>query len=541
MYSPLQKALAISALSALCLSPSGLFAADNGPAKSKKKPAAAATAVSAEDVRQLKEMLQQQQQQINEMRQQMTQRDQQLQQTKQQLSDAQRTAVEAQQHAQAAEAAVNESKPSAEAIKTVQDDVNSVKNTLAETINTTLEEQKKTSALASTLGRFRWSGDVRVRFEDFFRDNTQDRYRTRVRARFGFESSLSDDFVAGAFLATGSLNDPTSTNETFTNFFERKTIGLDRAYVTYAPKAHKWLALTGGKFAPTWQKTNQVFDPDLNPEGFSEKLSFNVNNPFLKNVSFIGLQLDVNEASSSNDAFVYGGQAQAKLQLGKFWTMTPSYTILNFRNENQLLSIGSTSTAITGTYTSGTSTYGYFAPNGLTNCVRAATTAAPNAARTFCSKFLVSEIILNNQIKTGLPKLPFNLLAEYGQNLNAEPSTVDGRKHDKLYFMEASLGQSKAKGDAQFGYSFARTEQDAVLASFAESDQRFPTNVAQHRIFGNYRVRNNVTLGYTQWIGRTLNSRLFGSTNSGASTSPFAAGTTEHLLKRGQLDVVFTF
>ena len=116
--------------------------------------------------------------------------------------------------------------------------------------------------------------------------------------------------------------------------------------------------------------------------------------------------------------------------------------------------------------------------------------------------------------------------------------------HDKMYFVEASLGQSKVKGDYQFGYSFGRTDQDALLASFAESDQRWPTNMLQHRIFGGVRLRNNVNFSYTQWIGRTLNTRLpIAANGGGVALPPGFAGTglTEPWLKRGQLDLVFTF
>ena len=123
------------------------------------------------------------------------------------------------------------------------------------------------------MGRFRFNGDIRVRGEGFYQDTPGffDRNRARVRVRFGFDGKLSDDFVAGLSIATGTLGDPTSTNSTLTNFFDKHTIGLDRGYITYNPLAHKWLSLTGGKFAYTWQRTSVTFDPDLNPEGFQRE------------------------------------------------------------------------------------------------------------------------------------------------------------------------------------------------------------------------------------------------------------------------------
>jgi hypothetical protein len=558
-----QKAVALLALSGMCLAqaaPSTTTTTTTKTTTHKKTATRSAAKAPVSDatrdsLNEIKALLQQQQQQINDLKQQMTQRDAQLQQTQQQLQQAQSAVAEAQTKAASAEESANKVQPS---IAAVQADVDSVKSTLGETTNTTLDEQKKTGELRSTLNRFRWSGDMRVRYENFFRSGLADRHRARIRARFGFESNLSEDFIAGAFMATGNLADSTSTNESLTNAFEKKTIGLDRGYITYAPKAHKWLALTGGKFAPNFQKTNQIFDPDLNPEGFTEKFSFDFPKySVVKDVSLIGLQLYVNEVGGSNDSYAFGGQAQAKLQLGKRWTMTPSYMVLNFRNENQLINntlsassalfgspitaVAVTGPAVTTGFVSGST---YFAPNGLTNCVVLPTSPATTPRPRFCSQYLISDLILNNQFNTRWAKLPFNLVGEYEQNLNANANPIDGRVHDKMYFLEASLGQSKVKGDTQFGWSFGRTDQDALLAAFAESDQRWPTNMLQHRVFGNYRIRNNVTLGYTQWIGRTLNTRLPIAANGGGVGLPAGlagTGLTEPWLKRGQLDVVFSF
>jgi len=93
------------------------------------------------------------------------------------------------------------------------------------------------------------------------------------------DGKLNDDFIGGFALATGSLGDPTTTNETLTNAFDRKTIGLDRGYITYNPVSEQWLSLTAGKFAYPWYRTSLTMDPDINPEGFDEKLSFNSHEP----------------------------------------------------------------------------------------------------------------------------------------------------------------------------------------------------------------------------------------------------------------------
>ena len=504
-------------------------------------------------------MMAAQQQQLDQMRQEMQQRDQQLQQTQQQLAEAQAAAQAAQAKATSLETVTTEQKAT---YSQLQSDMADVKTSLTNTATTAQDEQKKVSEISGLLGRFRWTGDVRVRFEDFFQDGTTNRYRPRIRLRLGVEGKLSQDFFGGIALASGNLGDPTSTNSTLGDAFQRKPVSLDRGFITYNPADHKWLSLTGGKFAYTWIRTAQTFDPDINPEGFSEKLSFDVKDvPFVKNVTFTGLQLYLNEANNtknnisllpagfptlSNDSWAYGGQVSAKLQPTTWWTLVPSYTILNFRNPDVLVNgyaslvqggAPSDFSKVAGTLTSTTG----FAPNGMTNALCAQPVGAINLPR-FCSDFIYSDLILTNTVKTPIKKLPLTVLGEYEDNLGA----ASNRSH--LYQAEITLGQQKERKDYQFGYAFTRSEQDAVIASFAESDQRFPTNVLQHRVFLNYRIAPNTTLGYTQWIGRALdttvpNTAAFGF--SGGKPYGYAPATLpgghEPWLKRGQLDLIYTF
>src|SRR5437773_6303159 len=147
------------------------------------------------------------------------------------------------------------------------------------------------------------------------------RNRARLRVRFGVDGKLTEDITGGIYIATGSLGDPTTTNETLTNFFDRKTIGVDRAFITYSPVAHKWLSLTGGKFAYQWQRTGTIGDQDINPEGFNEKFSFDLKSSVIKNFTIQGIQYLFNEvnavagstAVAGQDSYALGGQISTKL------------------------------------------------------------------------------------------------------------------------------------------------------------------------------------------------------------------------------------
>lgn len=536
-----------------------------------KRRAAAPAAVTADDVKALREALAAQQQQMAAQQQQMQQLQQQLQQVQQQLQQTQTAATAAESKLEQFQSSSSEQQ---RMYKSLEANVNDIKANATSMAATTQEQQKKVSAVAGLVKTIRWTGDIRVRQEDFFLPGQNPRVRQRIRLRLGIEGQLGQDFIGGIGLASGTLADSTSTNETLTNFFERKIIGFDRGYITYNPTAHKWLSLTGGKFAYTWQRTNQTFDPDLNPEGFSEKLSFDVKNSPLKNFTFTGMQLLFNENSATKfgtsgiDSYAVGGQVLAKVGLGKRWTMTPSYSLLNWHNANVILNAPAVNG---GTFpVSGTSNIVCapvtalgaapacsfavtpFAPNGMTNAYAITARASNgNLTREFLSKFLYSDLILENTIDTGHARWPWRVLLEYENNLRAVAPGPGRSPQSHMYLVETNLGQTKNKGDLLFGYAWVRQEQDSTIASFTESDQRIPTNVLQHRVYAQHKVHPKAVLAYTLWVGRVLDTSLFAAT-----ANPFGApdtlqtgflapgvfpGQHDKYLKRMQFDLIYTF
>lgn len=545
----------------------GTLSAQTAPKKKaavKKAAAAPAATATAQEVQTLRDALAAQQQQIEALKQAMAQRDSAWQQAQQQLQQAQSEAADAKAKAATAESAGAQQQ---ETFSKLSSDMADVKTTLTNAAVTTQDDQKRVSALEGLTGRFRFVGDVRVRGESFFQQNGVDRNRARIRARFGFEGKLNDSFTAGLSLATGSLGDPTSTNTTLTNFFDRKTVALDRAFLTYQPGNHKWLQLTGGKFAYTWNRTPVTFDSDLNPEGFSQKVSFDLNTKVVKNVSFGLFQMLFNEKTGT-DSYALGGTVSARLQpLGSdFWVATPSFSAIKFNNPDAILQASAFSVQATNggsippvapsTASTPIPTPGegpgcagpgqpkvppcVFAPNSMTNSTFNDAGGVPH----FASQFFYADFILNNQFKTPIKRLPVNLLLEYENNLSAnKPFDVnnvqrtDLGKQSHAYYFEVGMGQNRNKGDIQFGYAWLRQEQDSVIASFNESDQRAPTNIIQNRIYGTYRLHPNVTAAFTGWIGRTLNTNL-----QHAALGPgVAAGQQDNLLKRMQFDLIYSF
>jgi len=532
-------------------------------AKSKKAaPAKPRTTVTAADVQELKNALAAQQQQIQQLMQQMQSRDAalqqaqaQAQQAQQQVQQLQAAASDAQQKASAAESAANEQK---DTVAKLSGDMTDVRATLTNNAVSEQDEQKRFSALEGLIGRFRFNGDIRVRGESFFQncEKCADRNRARIRVRFGFDGKLNEDFSGGISLATGTLGDPTSTNTTLSNFFDKHTIGLDRGYITYNPMVAKWVSVTAGKFAYTWQRTSVTFDPDLNPEGFSEKFSWDLKLPVVKNFTFLPMQLVYNESSGGVDSWAYGGQFATKLQAGP-WTATPSYTLLKWNQPDAILQASAFAVQATSGGT-GIPTPGegpgcakggpgvapcFFAPNGMTN----ATYLDGSGKGHFYSQFFYADFILNNQIKTPVSRLPVNLLLEYEDNLDAKDHPLDANgnvianlgRQAHAYLVDVSVGQTKNKNDVQFGYAWLRQEQDSVISSFDESDQRAPTNVLQNRFYALWKLRANTVASFTWWHGRTLNPFLQHAVLAPGIT--LAPGQSEPSLNRLQFDLIYTF
>jgi hypothetical protein len=577
---PKLKCFVASALS-LILS-AGAFSQSATPSsKTAVKKKAAAAATTEQQVDQLKQLVQAQQQQLSQQSQQMNQLRSQMQQlidatgqanaaaqkTQSSVDQAQNAATQAQQTAAEAQRAAQAASASAVEVKT---SLNSVETK-------TQDQDRQLSALQSLLGRFRFSGDVRVRGEAYNQQGIPDRNRARIRVRFGVDGRLNEDFSAGFALATGSMGDPTSTNETLTNVFDRKTIALDRGFITYNPVAHSWFSVTGGKFAYSWQRTSVTFDPDLNPEGFNEKFSFDFNGP-IKNFTAQGIELLYNEANGkpgapSGDSYAMGFQVSSKLQAGP-WTATPSFLSLKWNRPDAILQESAFATAATTTgflpsggkpvtgipipgegqgCSKGLNAPSFapceFAPNGMTNATYIDSKGIPH----FYSGFNYADFILNNQIQDGMARLPINIMLEFLDNLDAEahPLSTKGSmlknlgSQNKEYGFDFSLGQTKNKNDVQFGYAWYREEQDAAIASFVESDQRAPTNVLQNRLYALWKLRANTLASFTWWHGRVLdtllenNAALFNNYSSLATIKK--AGDQEPYLNRLQFDLIYTF
>jgi Putative porin len=416
------------------------------------------------------------------------------------------------------------------------------------------------------LGPISFSGDIRLRGEPFFggpSNESLDRMRARIRARFNVMANLGEQFQTGFTLSSGDINDPTSTNQTLTGFYTRKTIALDQAFVQFTPKEFKNLTVIGGKFRYPWYNTELTWDKDLNPEGVAETLAFNLESPVLKRIALVGFQLPFAEMAGTvatdqriTQSITYGGQLQTTWRLGSRVNLSAYAAYYDYRNADAIaLALARASsknpqTPLSGVLplTSGNTVQDSIYTTTSTNIVTVAGTTYPTGVTAvtnaqFASKFGLFDTIARLDIDTKHPKVPISFIGDYVQNTEAcanlpfilappantatqtfkqtvnSPCNSNQRRG---YWAEASVGRLQKKGDLQFGYARIYIEREAVLGNFNYSDIRQGTNVTQHRFTSFYQFDPNVQLGFTALVGRPL-----------ASTEPW--------LVRLQFDTVFIF
>ena len=416
------------------------------------------------------------------------------------------------------------------------------------------------------IGPISFSGDVRLRAEPFFggpSDESLERARARVRARFNVLATLGEQFRTGLTLASGDINDPTSTNQNLTGFYTRKAVALDQAFVEFTPKDFKPLTLTGGKFRYPWYNTELTWDKDLNPEGAAETLAFNLDTPVLKRFALVGFQLPFAEMAGTSatdkriaQAITYGGQLQTTWQLAPRMTLSAYTGYYDYRGSDSIaLALARASsknpqTPLTGQLPLGVgnpvqdSTY----TTTATTIVTVNKTAYPTGVSSitnaqFASKFGLFDNIARLDIDTGHPRVPLSFIGDYVQNteacgnlanLVAVPANTTTQTFKRTlnspcnshyrrgYWAEGTVGRLQKSGDFQFGYARIYIEREAVLGNFNHSDIRQGTNVTQHRFISFYQLKPSVQLGFTALVGRPL-------------------GTTEPWLTRLQFDTINIF
>jgi Putative porin len=388
------------------------------------------------------------------------------------------------------------------------------------------EAQKRIDELYKRFGSLRFSGDLRFRAETFrnqgFDALTEpaDRNRLRIRARLALDGTINSHFDWGMRLATGIFTDPITTNQTFGDFYERKTFALDRAFIRYDSKGDKvGVQLMAGKFDPTFRRTQMVWDDDINVEGASEALYFKTKTP-LRQVKFVAFELPFNEVAAGKDGVLYGGQAQTDWQFAPKVSANFNVGYYDWNHADQIVpALGAATTQVNGGIQNGAAVTG--AQNGALGTTNRIVRNAAGQPVGFLAGFNLVDV-LGNLTWAVSGRFPLTLTFDYVHN-------ATGRVRDEKdgYWFGGQVGQTREKGDWLFGYYFTRIEQDAVLVPFNFSDI-LASNSRAHMPTVAYQLANGVTLQWTGLFSQRVNRVVL--------TSP-----ENRYINRMQFDVIYKF
>jgi len=450
---------------------------------------------------------------------------------------------------------------------------------------------KKVETTVAEIGAIKFSGDIRLRAESIFGQSNSlangdnpavlgnelsPRHRMRLRARLQMRGSISDEFDWGLRVATGSFADSISTNQTLTDFFNRKPFALDQAFITYKPHRAPGLRLQGGRFEPPWTFTEMTIDNDLMVDGFNQSYSRAFKKSTLKDLTFVAWELPFLERNSAfvrnsngtvnvdqsrrggRDLALYGGQVRARLEPGAKAAVSLSIADLYFSGTqfispvlvfgNQLLLPLTFTIPASGATPAQTITTQVaisrdllVAGNGnlgLTN----ASNNATNRDGHLASGYNLVDMLARLDLKTS-KHFPVMLLFDFVTNTQAHDVVTAGpggadlllpnnEKHG--FWGEVQVGQTKARGDMLFDYTFLRIQKDAVLTPFNFSDVTQQSDMRGHRFQFSYAADPRVTFTVTGIVTERPNGLL----GPFATTPP---GSLNRATKRLQFDTVLKF
>ncbi len=281
----------------------------------------------------------------------------------------------------------------------------------------------------------KFKSDLRLRYEYKDADGKSNRGRARFRLRIAAEHAIDENWTVGFRLASGSDQDPTSTNQSMDDAFEQKSVWIDRAYAIYKAGNFK---LSAGKIANPFNTTDIMWDSDINLEGVAEQFKLGKN-------GYVTLgQMILAENSSASDAFLVGGQAGIKV--------------------NRLnLSVGY-----------------YTYNNYVENSPKAGGNLFENGTEFSLMDFLVKFKVNDN----------FSVWAHYVVNADAEVTATTGDKEDTAM----GIGFEYKVDDWKFKAKYADIQPNSVIGAFADSDFG-GANRQGYKISIDKKLRKNITFG----------------------------------------------
>jgi hypothetical protein len=474
---------------------------------------------------------------------------------------------------------------------------------LEERVSKVEAQTKKTSeAVAKQIGSLTFGGDLRFRYESFYgQQNTlasaetpgafgnalSTRQRFRMRARFSVKGKINDEFDWGLRLATGSYADMVSTNQTLTDFFNRKPFAVDQMYFNYRPKAlqskQQVFQLQAGKFDTPWTRTEMTWDNDISPEGLNESYTRAFKSSAFKSIALVAWQLPLLERNSSfvlgadgrvdlsasgragRDLALYGGQARTEVA-SKNISLKLSASDLYFSGTQFItpaqvfgtniqfpvtFTIPASGTTPARTITTQVSVPRELLVSGNANLgLSLANTNAVNRDGRLSSGYNLVDLIARADFVQS-KRWPVMLLFNFVVNTQTHDVVTAGAtgadvllpNHEgQGYWAEFQIGKDVlrlpvdkiARGDTLFNYTLTRVEKDAILSPFNGSDLGQSTDMRVHRFVVGYALDPRVAVTFTGFFTQ----RPTGLLGAFGQTPP---GSLNRTLTRLQFDTILRF
>jgi len=329
--------------------------------------------------------------------------------------------------------------------------------------------------------------------------HTQQQSFYDLRARVNADFNLSDDFYAGFGLRT--QRDARNDNQLMGNNAADFNIGIYRAFLGWNPV--DGVALIAGKQKVPFYTTDLVWDADINPVGFSQKIDLN------KTLGVSGFDLSLvsgqfvlndNDESRDNSSF-------------------PNSNRDSFLWQTQLVAgfdLGGAKLTVAP---------GYLSTNGASNGV---TNAAGTANFVSDLQVLLLPGDVTGEVAGIKAKfewdLAYNTAGEDRANFYSGVTPADSQPSDKLaWLLGIRLGENKKKGDLSAQVNYRRTGAGALPELVSDNEFAF----GDSRNMCGFKVGAAYSLSDSSYFG--LNYLRFEQIRSQGSHQPVGFATGEWL------------
>jgi hypothetical protein len=328
-------------------------------------------------------------------------------------------------------------------------------------------KQVKTEDMVALQQKLAWAmntqlkGDVRVRYENIHTEDepdTKDKDRQRIRARLGAFTQVNSEVEAGIQIASGGGKDARSTNQDLSDYFNKKDLWLDLAYIDFHPLQVPGMKVFGGKMKQPWVSLGDViWDGDINPEGaaatYSRKWGMT---ELFGSAGYFVLQdnIDAEGTQFEHDLRLYSGQVGTRFYPGDSFKVTLGGSVYAYDNDEDSAALR---------------------VNGNTT-----------------DEFRLFELFSQVDV-IGLP-LPLSVYGQYVQNAAARGVDED---QDQAWL----VGVMTRLFDVGIDYNYRDVQRNGVVGAFTDSD--FAAGFVGsrgHKIKLKYDVSKNFAVGATYFM-----------------------------------------